>query len=87
MGSPAVWPDQEKHPQEEPPEMRQREDQGSQAGKGGREVGGDRRSARGAWRQARRAGGSRAGVQAAVGSEPEEAGGDAEARTDLSPTG
>ena len=46
MGSPAVWPDQEKHPQEEPPEMRQREDEGSQAGKGGREVGG-------AWRQAR----------------------------------
>ena len=53
MGSPAVWPDQEKHPQEEPPEMRQREDEGSQAGKGGQEVGGDRRSARGAWRQAR----------------------------------
>lgn len=46
MGSPAAWPDQEKHPQEETSELRQREDEGCRAGKGGREVRGDRRSPR-----------------------------------------
>ena len=46
MGSPTAWLNQEKHPQEETSELRQREDEGCQAGKGGREVRRDRRSPR-----------------------------------------